>query len=127
MLAQGPIPRALHGIIEYVAGVLFIVAPFVLDFSDEGAATAVSIAVGIVVLLVAATTKGSTSLVDVIPTALHVAADYALAVLLIAAPFLFGFSDETNPTAFFIGLGVVHLLVTVATRFTPRDGGRRPI
>ena len=122
MLAQGPIPRAVHGLIEYAAGVLFIVAPFLLDFSDEEGATALSIAVGVVVLLVAATTKGSTSLVNVIPTALHVAADYALAVLLIAAPFLFGFSDESSPTAFFIALGVVHLLLTVATRFVPREG-----
>ena len=121
MLAQGPIPRSVHGLIEYAAGVLFIVAPFVLDFTDEGGATAASIAVGIVVLLIAATTKGSTSLVNVIPTALHVAADYALAVLLVAAPFLFGFSDESAPTALFIALGVVHLLVTVATRFTPRQ------
>ena len=117
MLAQGPIPRAVHGLIEYAAGVLFIVAPFLLGFSDEGAATATSIIVGILVLLVAATTKGSTSLVDVIPTALHVTVDYVLAAVLIAAPFLFGFSDESAPTAFFIALGVVHLLLTVATRF----------
>ena len=121
MLAQGPVPRAVHGLIEYAAGVLFIVAPFLLGFTDEGAATATSIVAGILVLLVAATTKGSTSLIDVIPTALHVAFDFVLAALLVAAPFLFGFSDETAPTAFFIALGVVHLLLTVATRFvTPK-------
>lgn len=124
MLAQGPIPRAVHGLIEYAAGVLFIVAPFLLDFSEQGAATALSIVVGILVLLVAATTKGSTSLIDVIPTSLHVAVDYALAAVLVAAPFLFGFSDESAPTAFFIALGVVHLLLTVATRFVSRgDAG----
>ncbi len=131
MLAQGPVPRALHGLIEYAAGVLFIVAPFLFGFSEQGAATALSIVVGILVLLVAATTKGSTSLIDVIPTSLHVTVDYLLAAVLIAAPFLFGFSDETAPTAFFIALGVVHLLLTVATRFEPggrttsRAGGRR--
>jgi len=121
MLAQGPVPRALHGLIEYAAGVLFIVAPFLLGFSDDGVPTATSIVVGILVLLVAATTKGSTSLVDVIPTSLHVTVDYVLAALLVAAPFAFGFSDESAPTAFFITLGVVHLLLTVATRFvTPQ-------
>jgi hypothetical protein len=36
---------------------------------------------------------------------------------LVAAPFLFGFSGEGPPTAAFIALGVVHLLVTVGTRF----------
>jgi hypothetical protein len=39
--------------------------------------------------------------------------------VLIAAPFLFGFSDESGPTALFIILGVAHLLVTIGTRFKP--------
>jgi hypothetical protein len=43
--------------------------------------------------------------------------DYALALILIASPFLFGFSGDGTATAFFIVLGVVHLLLTIATRF----------
>ena len=115
-MRQGPIPLFVHGAIEYVAGVLFIVAPFLLSF-DSGAATALSIIVGVAVLAVAAATEGPTSLVNQIPTAAHVALDYVLAVLLIAAPFLAGFSDESEPTAFFIVLGVAHLLITIGTRF----------
>ena len=45
--------------------------------------------------------------------------DLVLAVFLIAAPFLFSFSDEGVATAFFIVLGVVHLLLTIGTRFLP--------
>jgi hypothetical protein len=40
---------------------------------------------------------------------------------MIASPFLFGFSDEGTPTAFFITLGVVHLLLTIGTRFVPGE------
>ena len=120
-MRQGPIPLFLHGAIEYVAGALLIAAPFLLSF-DSGAATALSIIVGVVMLAVAAATEGPTSLIDQIPTAAHVALDYVLVALLIALPFLAGFSDESAPTAFFSALGVVHLLLTVATRFTPRDG-----
>ena len=47
MLRDGPIPLSLHGAIEYVAGVLFIVAPLLLDY-DSGTATGVSVAVGVV-------------------------------------------------------------------------------
>ena len=120
-MRQGPIPLFLHGVIEYAAAALFIVAPFVLSF-DSGAATALSIIVGVVVLAIAAATEGPTSLVNQIPTAAHVALDYVLVVLLIALPFLAGFSDETAPTAFFIILGVVHLLITIGTRFrTPAE------
>ncbi len=115
-MRQGPIPLFVHGVIEYLAGALFIAAPFLLSF-ESGAATALSIIVGVVVLAVAAATEGPTSLVNQIPTAAHVALDYVLAVLLIAMPFLAGFSDESAPTAFFIVVGVVHLLITIGTRF----------
>ncbi len=116
MLRQGPIPRFLHGVIEYAAAALFIAAPFLFGF-DSSAAVAVSIIAGIVVLIVAASTEGPTSLVDSIPLAVHLLLDFALAGVLVASPFLFGFSDETAPTAFFIVLGVAHLLVTIGTRF----------
>jgi hypothetical protein len=124
MLREGPISRAIHGLIEYVAGAAAIAAPFVLGF-DSGAATAVAIVVGVGVIFLAATTDGPTSLVNSVPVQVHLLLDYALAAILIASPFLFGYSDETNPTAFFIVLGVLHLLVTVATRYLkPRDRGR---
>jgi hypothetical protein len=106
----------LHGVIEYAAGVLLIASSFIFAFKD-GAATAVSIVVGIVALIIAASTEGPSSLVNSIPIAVHVLLDYALAAVLIAAPFLFGFTDESAPTAFFIVLGIAHLLITIGTRF----------
>ena len=119
MLRQGPIPVALHGIVEYLAAVLFISAPFVFGFESDSA-TAVSIVVGVVVLAVAATTDGPTSLVNSLPVAVHVVLDFILAGLLIAAPFIFDFSDDGTSTAFFVVLGVVHLLLTIGTRFEKR-------
>ena len=113
----------MHGVIEYVAAALFIAAPFLLSF-DSGTATALSIVVGVVLLGLAAATDGPTSLVNQVPRATHVALDYVLVVVLIALPFLAGFSDETAPTALFIVVGVAHLLVTIGTRF--RSASPRP-
>jgi hypothetical protein len=118
MLRQGPIPAFVHGLVEYGAAILFIVAPFLFEF-DSDAATAISIVVGVALLIVAASTEGSTGLVRVIPVGIHVVLDLVVAGFLIAAPFLFGFSDESAPTSFFIALGVVHLLMTIGTRFLP--------
>ena len=115
-MREGPIPLVVHGIIEYAGGSLLIAAPFLLSF-DSGTATALSIVVGVVVLGLAAATDGPTSLVNQVPRPAHVALDYVLVVLLIALPFLAGFSDETTPTALFIVVGVAHLLVTIGTRF----------
>ena len=126
MLTQGPIPRFLHGLFEYVAAIVFIAAPIVFSF-DSGTPTAISIIVGVVVLAAAATTDGPTSLVDSLPLSAHVALDYLLAVFLVATPFVAGFSDETSPTVFFIAMGVAHLLITIGTRFRhePRRGRAR--
>jgi hypothetical protein len=118
VLREGPIPLFLHGLLEYAAGVVLIAAPLVLSF-DSDAATGISVAVGVVVLAVAASTDGPTSLINQLPIAAHVVLDYLLAIALIAIPFLAGFSDESAPTAFFIALGVVHLLITIGTRFRP--------
>lgn len=116
MMRDGPIPLPIHGIIEYLAGVLFIAAPFLLGY-DSGAAEALSIVIGVVIIAIAASTDGPTSLVNQIPRPAHVALDYVLAILLIALPFLAGFSGETAPTVFFIVLGVAHLLITIGTKF----------
>ena len=125
MLRQGPIPRAVHGILDYGYAALLIAAPFLLGFTDEGGATAVSIIAGLVVLLAAASTKCfPTSVIKSLPVAGHLTLDFALVGVLIASPFLFGFSDESTPTAFFIVAAVVALLVTLATRWLPEKGAR---
>ena len=125
MLRQGPVSAFLHGVVEYVAAALFIAAPFVLGF-DSDAATAVSIVVGVAVLVVTASSDLPTGLTKVLPVALHAVLDLITAGFLIAAPFLFGFQDESAPTAFMIVLGVIHLLLTIATRFLPAREPARP-
>jgi len=124
MLRQGPIPRFLHGVIEYAAGVLLIAAPFLFAFKAD-AAVAVSIVAGVIVIAIAASTDGPSSLVNSIPVSAHLLLDFALAAVLIAAPFLFGFSGEAAPTAFFLVLGVAHLVVTIGTRFKEATEPRR--
>jgi hypothetical protein len=127
MFKQGPVPAFVHGLIEYVVAIVFIAAPFALAF-DSDAATAVAIVTGVLILIVAASTAMTTGLIKSIPVQAHVVLDYLLAILLIAAPFVFAFSDDGTATAFFIVLGVLHLLLTIATRFVREDRAprRRP-
>ena len=116
MMRDGPIPFFAHGIIEYLGGALFVALPFLLGY-DSGAATALSIVIGVGLIAIAASTDGPTSLVNTIPRSAHVALDYVLAAVLIGLPFLAGFSSETAPTVVFIAVGVLHLLITIGTRF----------
>jgi hypothetical protein len=124
MIRQGPVPAFIHGLYEYLAGALLVAAPLLLDYKS-GAATAVSIVLGILLIFLTATTCSSTSLVNQVPLAAHIILDYALVALLVASPFLFGFSSETLPTAIFIAGGVLHLLVSIGTRYRKDDAPKR--
>jgi hypothetical protein len=116
MFKKGPVPAFVHGLLEYAAAVLLVAAPFVFAF-DSDTATGISIAAGVVVLIVNASTAMSTGLIKSIPVPAHVMLDYVLAIVLIASPFVFAFDDDGTATAFFLVLGIVHLLLTIATRF----------
>jgi hypothetical protein len=116
MLREGPIPRFAHGIYEYLLGVLFIASPFLFDY-DSAAGTGIAIAVGVALIVLAATSADSTALVRRIPGMVHVTIDVLLAIFLIAAPFLLGFDGEAAPRNFFLVFGVAHLLVCIGTRF----------
>ena len=117
MLKQGPIPALVHGALEYLLGALLIAAPFLLDF-DSGRAIAASIVLGLLLLAFTAMSVIPTALVKGISVGLHVGGDVVFAVVLIALPFVLQFSGETAPTAAFIVAGVLHLLMTIGTRFT---------
>jgi hypothetical protein len=129
MFRQGPFPTFVHALVEYIGGGLFIALPLLLSY-DSGAATGVSIVIGVVVIAVAASTDWGPSLNNQIPRPAHFALDWAVAGLLIASPFLFGFSKESTPTAIFIVAGVLHILLTIGTRFgktKPRPRAQRAV
>src|SRR4051812_30593498 len=120
MVKQGPIPAFVHSLVEYLAGAALIAAPLLLDYKS-GAATAASIILGVLVLFLVATTTSTMSLINQVPLSMHIVFDYAIAAVLIASPFLFGFSDESTPTAIFIAAGVVWLLLSIGTRYRKED------
>lgn len=120
MLREGPIPAVVHGGVEYAAGVFLIAAPFLLDY-QSGAAVAASIVVGLAILALTATSALPTGLVAAITSGVHVTVDYVSVALLVALPFVLGFRTEALPTTVFISLGVVHLLLTIGTRFPERS------
>jgi hypothetical protein len=121
MLDQGPVPALVHGVIEYAVAVLFIAAPFLFGFNSAAAPTAAALVVGLLLLAFTATSALPTGLVRSVTVGVHVTVDLVLAVLLVALPFILGFTDEAAATALFIVVGVLHLLMTIATRFSDRD------
>ena len=109
-----------HGLAGYAIGAILIAAPFLFGF-EASAAVAVSLVAGVFAVVLEASSDLPTGLARVVPVAIHFLVDLILAAVLIAAPFLFGFSDESAPTALFIVVGIGGLLLTIGTKFLPVD------
>lgn len=120
MPRNGPLPLAVHAMLEPVVALVFILGPFVLDF-DDSTARILSIVIGAVILVVGMTTRWRLSLIKLIPLWMHFAGDVLIGVVCIAAPFVAGFSEETAATVFFIVLGAGELGAAFATAWRPPD------
>ena|SRR5690554_2854722 len=82
-----------HGILDYLSGVLLIVAPWLFGFANGGAAQWVPIVIGVMILLMSAFTDYELGFVRNIPMTVHLTADVVVGALLALSPWLFGFSD----------------------------------
>ena len=125
MFRQGPVPILVHGLLDYLLGALLIAGPFLLGFADD-AATARAVAGGVLLLVIGATSDIPTGLVRSISRALHALLDYVVAIALLASPFLLGFTGDETATPFLVGVGVLQLMQTIATRFLRPKGHRAP-
>jgi len=115
------VPWIVHSAVEYAAAVLFLLAPFLFGFDSETAKWT-SIALGVLVLLVAVISRGKLGLTQSLPTSAHATLDYVLAVLLVLAPFVLGFADDKAAVTFFVLLGVAHAVLSLLTSFPLREG-----
>ncbi|MPZ87582.1 MAG: hypothetical protein GEU81_05795 [Nitriliruptorales bacterium] len=112
---------SIHEAIDYLAGVFLILAPFIFGFR-EGVAFPVFVAVGVLFLVNAVLTPGPFGVVSIVPVPVHAGVDYALAFLLILAPFVFGFTatDAALLSSMFLGLAL--LVLTLITAFPMKEG-----
>jgi hypothetical protein len=113
--------------VEPLIGVLFILAPFLLDF-DHSSAKTLSIVIGVVILISGMTTRWRLSLLKLIPLRMHFMTDVLIGIVCLAAPFVLGFSDETAALVFFLVMGVGELGAAFMTAWEPSDykAGARP-
>ena len=113
------VPTRLHGVADYLLGVLLVVAPWVFGFADGGAETWVPVALGAGVVLYSLLTDYELGLVRRIPMRAHLGLDLAGGAVLAASPWVFGFADRVwLPHLIF---GLLEIGAALTTRTTP-DG-----
>src|SRR4051794_40564293 len=120
-MPKGPLPLKAHAALEPLVAILLIVAPWIFGFDDVSSATAVSVAVGAIMLISGMSTRWRLSLVKLVPLRTHFRMDLVLGVVLIVAPFVFGDSDRGDATRFLVIMGILELLTAVSTRWDLRE------
>jgi hypothetical protein len=117
------IPTRFHAPLDYIVGAVLIAAPWIFQFSDVGAATAISIVLGIGLIAYSLFTNYELGVWKVAPMAVHNLIDIVAGVLLVASPWIFGFADEgANAWVPFVVIGVAAIFLGLTTQ---QKGGYR--
>jgi SPW repeat len=90
------IPRFFHGVLDYMTGLLLVMAPNLLGFAHAGGAVVwVPRIAGLMILLQALTTDYELGVMKMVPIKMHLMTDYLVAIFLVVSPWLFGFSNRS--------------------------------
>lgn len=102
-----------HGYIDYLMGILLIILPFILDFPD-GSATTLPIVLGAGTIVYSLLTNYELGAKRLLSMKAHLGIDLVAGLLLIAAPWIFGFADVVFWP--FVILGVLEVGAAVLTK-----------
>jgi hypothetical protein len=117
------IPTRIHGVMDYLMGLLLIVAPWVFAFADapDRAAVYVPVILGIGALLYSLMTRYEFGLVPMIPMKGHLALDLMSGAFLAISPWLFQFSEHVYVPH--LALGLLEIGAALMSRTTPEHEG----
>jgi hypothetical protein len=115
----------MHESVDPIAAIVLIFSSMIFGFSSNGAAQAVTIVLGAVMLIVGSITDWRLSIVKLIPLRVHFMTDLVIGIVLIISPFIFGFSGNGGATRFTIIFGALELLTALSTRWEPEEEMRR--
>ncbi len=115
------LPTAVHGVIDYLAGVVILALPWLFDWEDS--AKTIMTILGLGVILYSLLTDYELGVARVIPMATHLLLDALGGIVLIIAPFIFGIDDTTTRTIMII-LGIFEVGASLITQTTPSRTNR---
>ena len=107
-------PR-LHGYLDFLTVILFLLAPTLLGLSQIPAMLAYGLAV--VHLIVTLASDFPFGVIRIIPFSVHGWIERIVGPSLIALPFIFGFANEEIARNFYIAVGLVIIAVGVLTDY----------
>jgi hypothetical protein len=88
------LPTRIHGILDYVIGVLLVAAPWLIGFAAGGAETWVPVGVGVAIVAYSAATHYEMGVLRRLSIPLHLWLDALMGVLLAISPWVLGYDDR---------------------------------
>lgn len=104
----------VHGMLDYLMGVLLIASPWLFGFANGGAAQWVPIILGLGALLYSIITDYELGLLKILSMKVHLMIDLISGIFLAASPWIFGFADEVYLPHLI--LGVIEIGASLCTK-----------
>ena len=98
------IPTKVHGVLDYLVGVLLLIAPWLFGFADGGIAQWLPVLLGAGVIAYSLVTDYELGVASVISVPAHLGLDIGGGILLALSPWLFGFADQVYWPHLIVGL-----------------------
>lgn len=116
------IPTKVHGVLDYLVGILLIAAPWIFDFNRGGAETWVPVVLGVGALVYSVMTDYELGLTRTLSMRTHLTLDLMSGILLAASPWIFGFADYVYMPHLI--LGILEIGVSLMTKREPSNERR---
>ncbi|WP_207425819.1 SPW repeat protein [Pedobacter sp. SYSU D00535] len=88
------ISRKFHAVLDYMAGIILIAAPWILGFADVEAAKWSAVIVGVLILVMSFITDYEGGGKKVLPMSGHLTMDVIAGIFLAASPWLLNFDEQ---------------------------------
>lgn len=109
------IPHAVHGIFDYLAGLLLLASPWLFGYvHEQPVSTDMAMIFGGALMLYTALTNFEVGIVRLLPFPVHLVLDVVMGAALLGSPILF--STGGTPAVVFVVFGILELAVAAMTR-----------
>ena len=113
---RGRVSYSLHAALELITASALLLVPFAIGLSPDAIVTAGVIGAILFGLALTATASDGRGTV---PISAHATYDAAVALVLIGAALLFGFTGEVPALLFLLAAGLAQLVLNGFTRYSP--------
>lgn len=114
------LPTKIHGVLDYLVGILLLSLPWILGFDQQGAQKWVPVILGAGAIIYSLLTRYEWGAVNFFSMKTHLALDFLSGVFLAASPWIFGFAEYVFLPHLIAG--IFEIIASLVTRTIPGDG-----